>query len=228
MAQHLNTSIPLAKRLANRKEGKGYRNYRCGAYNPPTDQPLYGENHVRWVEDTDRAGLRSVGYADEVYRGISHRGWFTNEFQDEVYRGIVFRLPARHGEGRFVYGYEDPNNPGAALLSFDPCDEEKDAARWADRFAERSAEEEREYQEAWQARRRFDDLDDDVKTARELLINLCGEARAARRLSLPNFPKICGVIRGKVSDLLEEIKGSRQKRAELEAGYSRHAAWRDA
>jgi hypothetical protein len=64
------------------------------------------------------------------------------------------------GRNRYVYGYADPNNEGAALLVFDVQTDSLEAARLADSFAEKAAEAEREYQSAWQAGNRKPDKDD--------------------------------------------------------------------
>ncbi len=79
-------------------------------------------SHYRWVENTGFAGLRTVGFADEIARGIDHKGWFCDPHDfggGEVYRGIVLQLPARNGFPQYVYGYADPCNDDAALIDFD-------------------------------------------------------------------------------------------------------------
>lgn len=146
MSAHTNFAIPLRTRLANVKAGKEWKHRSHPGLNPRIE----GREHVRWVETPEAYGMRWVGYADEV-ASLRHQGWFTDdEYQDEVFRGVVFRgvvyrMATRKGTPRFVYGYADPNNKGAALLCFDYCDDKIDAARWADSFAERKAEEERAY-----------------------------------------------------------------------------------
>lgn len=61
----------------------------------------------RWIERPDLAGLRFVGFADELNRHIGHSGWFQYPGGDpgDVYRGVVYRLPARGGRSLFVEGY---------------------------------------------------------------------------------------------------------------------------
>ena len=143
-------------------------------YNPVNDpKRVHGYKHVRWVDNVS-CGLRRVGFADEIMRGegysraIDHKGWFIREDGDggEVYRGVVYQLPARHGLPQYVYGYDDPNNEGAALLCFGPSVDKCGAARSADRFAEIFAEYEREYDRAWQAGRRYEELDEEIKDMR--------------------------------------------------------------
>lgn len=137
-----NYAIPLKTRLANVKAGEAWRHQSHPALSPR----MQGErDHLRWVEKPKAYGLRLVGFADEI-AGLRHQGWYTDdEFQDETFRGVVYRMTTRNGTPRFAYGYADPNNKGAALLCFDPCDDEKDAACWADNLAEQWAEREREY-----------------------------------------------------------------------------------
>lgn len=104
----------------------------------------HGEKHCRWVHNPT-LGLRFVGYADKILHTIGHEGWFIDEFQDEVLRGVVYQLPSRNGRKRYAYGYEQSLDRVCAFLSFDPCDNEHDAARWADRMAELEAKAEWEY-----------------------------------------------------------------------------------
>lgn len=138
-------------------------------YNPPFN------GAYRWIEDTDRAGLRWAGWADEICRSIQHRGWFSDsEFQSEVYRGAVWRLPGRNGAAVYVTGYADPCNDGAALIEFDPIYGERleseydtdsellTAAYSADSIAERFAEDERRYSELWHAARRVEDTRSEI------------------------------------------------------------------
>src|SRR5690554_4252161 len=77
----------------------------------------------RWCEDTAAAGLRFVGFADELvqFGAIDHKGWYTDpDGFGEVYRGAVWQLPARNGQCLYVAGFVDPCNEGAALIDFDP------------------------------------------------------------------------------------------------------------
>ncbi len=68
----------------------------------------------RWIEAPDLAGLRFVGFADEIAkrhgwtRTIDHKGWFADAFQDSVMRGCVYQLPAdREGRPRYVPAYRE-------------------------------------------------------------------------------------------------------------------------
>jgi len=122
----------------------------CIQERKPGDSSQYA-----WIENTSAVGLRRVGFADEICRYIAHRGWYTDsDFQDEVYRGAVYQLPGRKGKARYLAGYDDPNNKGAAFICLDWIEGEKlpdsydtkdegakiEAARRADCIAQRAAE----------------------------------------------------------------------------------------
>jgi len=95
-------------------------------------------HHYRWIEDTVLAGLRTVGFADELANGIDHKGWYSSPdgFEEDIFRGIVLQLPAYNGFPRYVYGYADPNNDNAALIDFDiiegPYGGEEGAMKYGD------------------------------------------------------------------------------------------------
>ena len=129
----------------------------------------------RWCEDTADAGLRFVGFADELAPlFIQHKGWYTDpDGFGEVYRGAVWQLPARGGQCLYVAGFADPCNEGAAFIDFEPIYGEPDdagldfyAALRADEIARIHAEREREYQEKWRAAQRVRDLLADICDAR--------------------------------------------------------------
>ena len=195
-------------------------------YNPFNDpKNMHGYRNVRWIENVS-CGLRRVGFADEIaraeghYRMIDHKGWFTDDdgMSGEVYRGVVYQLPARHGLTQYVYGYDDPDNDGCALLCFDPVTDKIEAAKQADRFAEILAEQERDYQRAWSAGRRFEDLDEEVKTMRKEALAIGAEMRAAKR-SVSDAPTICATLRAAVRSLYRSIQKAREERAELLNNY---------
>jgi len=194
-------------------------------YNPVCDpKHVHGYRGVRWVENA-LLGLRRVGFADEIMKGegyvrtIAHRGWFIHDDEGasgEVYRGVVYQLPSRHYKPQYVYGYDDPNNDGAALLCFDPVEEKREAAKLADRFAEIFAEHERDYDRAQQARQQCEDFDERVKDARREALALADEMR---RIRWPRGARTCAVIREKILSLYREIQKSRAERDELKATY---------
>lgn len=160
-------------------------------YNPAFKSDTYRTvGQLRWIENTDRAGLRFVGHADELDKSIQHNGWYIDSFQDDTYRGAIWQLPGRNRQNVYVVGYVDPNNPGAALIDFDAIygepswrdryddDDLRDAARAADRMAELFAEAEREFQLKDAAERRAEELREE---AAELRRGLCEEIQTVRK-----------------------------------------------
>jgi hypothetical protein len=168
------------------------------AYNPQWEK-----ENARWVESLSNAGLRFVGYADEIL-SLRHTGWYRDSFQDETLRGCVLQLPARDGCELFLPAYEDPCNPGTYAVCFDVTRGERggyydkedqqakrDAARAADSFAEHQAESEREWDEAWQKGNRYREYREEIETERDELRALVRELKTARVHS----PAICKALR---------------------------------
>jgi hypothetical protein len=179
----------------------------------------HGDKNVRWVENVSR-GLRRVGFADEIAsaegcsRMIDHKGWFTDDaYQGDVYRGVVYQLPSR-GEPLYVYGYDDPNNEGSALLCFETETKKLEAARRADSFAEVRAEEQREYQNAWRAGRRVEEIADEIAKYRKDALAIGAEMRAAKQ-TVRVAPTICATLRAKIYGLYNEIREARKERDDL-------------
>lgn len=169
-----------------------------------------GDNYA-WIEDAKTAGLRFVGYCDEIERSIRHKGWYTDEFQDSALRGAVWQLPARRGVARYIAGYCDPNIDGAAFVDLDiisetsaprrrwnsakraydllapvPQEECNDSAmcaasRMADEIARVEAEKEREFNEIAIARFRFDEIPETISALRSQIRQMIGELRQARK-----------------------------------------------
>src|SRR5712671_138973 len=52
-----------------------------------------GDDGATWVENLDAAGLRFVGYADELAR-LRHTGWYTSDENElgESLRGVVVQV----------------------------------------------------------------------------------------------------------------------------------------
>lgn len=210
-----------------------------------------GSTALRWIEEPSAFGLRFVGYADEISRAhhsrsIDHTGWFTTDdgWSGEKMRGVVFQLPGKNGQARFVAGYDNEcngaaDNGGPCAISFDEifigdgedhgCNSGRDegameAARRADSIAEYAAELERDYQRASSARIQFDELADDIALERKQIIGLCAERREARAIGA-NFATICETIRKEVRRAYRAIQRNRAKRAELESQFGRCEGW---
>ena len=69
----------------------------------------FGSDGLRWAEDPSAAGLRFVGFADDIAgRAIEHRGWYTDcDGCGEVLRGAVYQLPGRKGRTRYLAAYRE-------------------------------------------------------------------------------------------------------------------------
>src|SRR5690606_9843007 len=112
--------LPTERYDARRIDGK-FARWLPTEYRRNPRAPLFGpwltdsrgrQTSERWCEDTKDAGLRFVGFADELApRAIMHKGWYANlDGSGEVYRGAVWQLPARGGQCIYVAGFPDPNN----------------------------------------------------------------------------------------------------------------------
>src|SRR6218665_522009 len=144
---------------------------------------------LRWVERPGDAGLRFVGFADEL-TGARHTGWYADSTEGAsgyLYRGAVYQLPAHRGRARYVSAYASSLNEGPAAIAFgeifigepgfseadaDHYCAHRDASRWADRIAEIEAEKARDWDEAWQAGAKWRDLGDEVAATRRDALEL--------------------------------------------------------
>lgn len=185
---------------------------------------------LRFIENPAECGLRFVGYADEIARGIGHRGWYSDTDQNEKVRGVVYQMAARNGWPRYIPGCADGNIGGAASLSFMPEDIEtgeqggdnggltsdqakRDAANCADHIAEHVAEKERDYQSAWQAGSYFYDIGERASAIRKTVREMLAELRIA---NLPE--RLCAFLRTSLQGKLAELEELRQTRAKLRSG----------
>lgn len=199
---------------------------------------------VRVTYRQENDGLRLVGrvvpepsYRNGVWDARGDCGWHTDPHGD-VFKdgsglcyGVVYQLPGRKGESRFVAGYEFGGVEGGPTLDLgtiyaspDNCsydgaqgnDAARDAARAADGMAQKAAEDEREYQTAWAAGSRFADEAIDVASTRQEVLAILKERRALRGQA--GYPALCGAITARVQTLLDCIAMSRRHMAELAAG----------
>lgn len=236
MAYALDLSRPAPARLATLKAYKhadnwraafktGYVSRKCSAYNPPCS--YYGETHCRWVEDVARAGLRFVGYVKDsrschngYFSSEPHFGWYSDNYHDETFYPVVYQLPARNGAPRYVYGYADPCNKGAAFLSFDPCDNERDAQSWACRLTKHAAEDARECEAKDTAEQRQAEIADEIESARNDVKTLIRECRAVCP-SLSDAPAVREAIRNRIRRYLDDVQSLREERDTLAADFWR-------
>jgi hypothetical protein len=209
-----------------------------------------GRTRVRWAEDTRAAGLRFVGWADEL-AGLRHTGWHTEpDGEGGTLRGGVWQFPGRDGSAVLVPGYAEFDgpgemNPGSAALALedlerapmaghfgnlDELDETRDAARRADGIAETVAERERDYRSAYNAGQRAAErlaeaLDGRTRYGRPLLADL----RALRRSGADMAAPIARAALGKLRETLEAVETAREKRDSAwgDCWTAGEAAWRE-
>lgn len=191
-----------------------------------TNQPFTrSRDRLQWMEPVDLDGLRHEGLSHEILSHLRHTGWFTSEggWTGETTAGTVYRLPAKHGRARFIYGRTDECNQGAALIALDVVDGDdaegydarRDAAAWGDSMAESDAEEAREHDRAYQAGQRAAQADADAKTTAAELRGLLAELKQERREGKAERPTICAALRSHVRSLWNDLHQYRADRDRL-------------
>lgn len=237
----LEAAAPVALRPHTDRRARLWYGNRGGAGAPfPRGRDL-----LRWIENTEAAGLRFVAWADEL-ASLRHTGWYTNDDGDgDSLRGGVWQLPGKGTRARLLYGYAEfegrgEMNPGSAALvvseivETESCTawegvrdlpETRDAAQWADGLAERMAEQERDYRRAYDKGREAAEADGEAIEARRELLPLLAELRAERKRARRPWegeamrPAICAALRSRVDSLLETISDKRE---------ARESSWGDA
>lgn len=230
--------------MARRDVAEGKRRYPSGyrSGNGVTLQP--DQAGMAYVDKPESVGLRLVGEVSiEFRRGPFNRnareGYLTDPYGDTfkdgtgLAWGVVYQLPGKDGQSRFVAGYQFGGIEGGPTLdlsriyvepradweiSATDCDAATDAARAADSMAQHAAEEEREYQTAWAAGSRYSDESESVATAKAELRALLAERRKVK--GAEGFPALCGAIKRQVSTLLEEVSKARERMRLLVDGDS--------
>ncbi|RNJ49381.1 hypothetical protein D1O30_06975 [Methylocystis hirsuta] len=219
------------------KGKKGYVNdwpWQRGANNVTRQEKKHPGDNYAWIENTESAGLRFVDHADKICDGIRHQGWYTDDdgISGEVLRGAVWQLPARRGVARYIAGYKDPNNKGAAfvdldIISFAPAaslsrlgdlaneSAKHDAARRADSIAERNAKRERDYNAEFHAGSEWSDMAEQITRIRQETLALLRELRPLRHAATIEVPTICKHLRRDIESGLAEIHKLRRRRAEI-------------
>lgn len=214
-----------------------------GHYNVTRQEKRHASDNYVWIENTDSAGLRFAGFADEILH-LRNSGYCTGEYGEDVYRGAVWQLPARKGVARYIAGYKDPNNDGAAFVDLDVVSETKeslnlwrgqkihsfpqeqandeakhDAALRADSIAQNNAERAREYNKQWQAGARWADMADQISTMRQETLQLLAEMKVERKARGATAPTICATLRAAINHALRDISKLKKARAELFDAY---------
>jgi len=168
--------------------------------------PRSGDTQKRWVENTDKAGLRETD--------LDCQGWFCDEWQYEIAQGVVYRLPARNGESRFVAGIKDPCNDGAALVDFDIFTDERGAINNANRMAENYADEQRRACEQDRREQRCEELRGDISDALKRGIAIIQDAKKIRK-ALCETTALRDMLSASIADLRDNITEMRRELVEL-------------
>lgn len=171
-----------------------------------------------WHTQSGADYFRAVRYADEVYRGITHIGWFTDADEHggkETARGIVASL----SHGRFIAGYELSMNDERVYFA-QVFTNETDAARMADEHARVIGEQESEYQSQWREGNKLDSLIDeklaDVRELHEKMRRCIGVKNSLRKRAPASV--VLGVLtdikecRSDVRDILGDVRAFRLER----------------
>ncbi len=209
----LNTNLPLAKRLENRKADKGYLNNLRGEIEHGFNGEGRSREPIVYFERQRDIYWRNVQYADKVLN-LRHTGWYADrEFQENVIRGIVAQLPARGREENWIAGYEDSDSE-SCVFYMDLFHDKESAARYADSCAEQLAEKESEYQEQWRRERDIEDKTEEnknmlaeIKTLRAELVKVsdCGHLLAT------------STLRDKIHELIRDIRNNQKQIKSLSA-----------
>lgn len=143
-------------------------------------------------------------WADDVYSGIKHCGWYTDPngetFKDGtgICRGFVIYWPEtlNFPDGRWLAGYWIGGSDRWCVHP-EIHDDRDDAAQEADHMAEQFAEVEREHAERWQAARDVEyEVEEGGRRLRELLL--------LRHKGLD-------YVRDEITEVIEKIRAGRER-----------------
>lgn len=232
----------IALHKARQDVATGKRRYAA----PLKPFPAYGAatDGVRCATDDAPSGLRYVGRVQAecggrngVWDSRDKSGWYSRpDDYDSVVYGVVYQLPARNGQSRFVAGYKFSDDEGGPVLDFSKIhtsdaggtwggaqddDAARDAAYAADNLAKAAAEEEREYQTAWRAGSDYTQEMETVTETRASLRQLLSERRAAMNnpaITDSGYFALCDAIRAQVRSMLGDIYKARETMRELANG----------
>lgn len=205
-----------------------------------------GHDTIRHVADYRAAGLRHLGYADDINKRIG-KGWYTDDDCHGALRGAVFLLPGKGKAARLVYGYcemegEREMNKGSALISVShivtsraedsylmDSPEAREAAGLADGMAEQWAEDQRDYQRAYNEGRKAAEKDGEAGEARKAALPLLAEFRAVRRGRMILSEVMCELLQSSIRSALYDIRQTRTERDHMwsECGTYQETAWLD-
>lgn len=182
-------------------------------------------------------GLRPVGRAHtDGNRFSDDSGWFTDPWGhysrdgSGLMWGVVYQLPTRKGEARFIVGYEQGDCDGGPWLDLStvytvPAYEsdsvelaiDSGACNAANELARINAEKERDYQTAWQAGSQYEQEAESIQEARKAALELLAERRA-HKCNGTDSPAICRAIADTVTGWRRDIRKARERMAALADG----------
>lgn len=236
----------LAMEHARRDVAEGKRRYPAGLRDG-SGVAWQKEKGMCYVDKPEHAGLRLVGRVvadcggrNGIWDNRESSGWFTDPHGD-TFRdgtglcwGVVYQLPGRNGESRFVAGYQFGGCDGGPTLDLSHIyteskyerwgsdtsptnmDSARDAASAADSMAERAAEEEREYQTAWAAGNQYSIAADESESFKAEIRDILAERRRVKGQDA--YPALCSAIKARVTDLLADLKECRDRMQRLREG----------
>lgn len=194
----------------------------------------YGRSttHGQFWADKPEELLRNIERAHSVDRRFPE-GYFDN-FHGESFRngdglcyGVIGQKRGRAGRARGVAVYYSGHAFGCndvvqfdlarPLIDTDSDAARREAARYADGEAEKAAQEAREFSAAYGAGNAWAEKREEESELRSKALALLRERKAASKLA-DSFPGLCDAIRGRISDLLESIRESREEREKLARG----------
>ena len=187
---------------------------------PRTYHDTHG-SRLTWVDDPASIGIRTITNYSSC-PSSRHSGWYINEFLDEVLEGVALQIAGHNSAERWLAGYSEPWQDDAYIISVsDIWDCADDAAREGDRLAQAVAEEERLYNEQWQARSEYDDLQTDMNETKVAAHDV------RRLLKKSETPSQTRTLRKHLSALAQQYLDACYRRSELFDNFSGTAGWTD-
>ena len=204
-------------------------------------------------------GLRLVGRVEAdcggrngIWAKCESSGWYADECMDNLCFGLVYQLPGRNGESRFVAGYAFTEDCGVTLdlsrvyaepaaflepvrksatgytmggyWTWQDNPREMDAARDAAFAADSMAKPAAESEREYQtAWRAGAEWSDETADIAAVREEIRDILQDRRQLrGTAGYPALCGAITARVRDLLADLQERRNQRDELAQGERKH------
>lgn len=248
-ARFVPSRTALALQLARQDAANGKSRYPSPMKPYPAVSWQPDQPGMAYVEKPENAGLRLVGRVmpeaggrNGIWDNRGDCGWHTDPYGDTfrdgtgLCYGVVYQLPGRNGESRFVAGYQFGGCDGGPILDMGTIyveprdapwsrphniDAARDAALAADSMAQHAAEQAREHETAWQAGSRYADELRDAAATRQEILGILKERRDARNnaaISDSGYFKLCDAIRVRVASLLSDLRDNQRNARNLSQG----------